>query len=268
MAGATASVESVQIGNMKQIACEMVEEGALALWWLGQAGYALKASSGHVLFIDPYLSDSVAGHGGPHRLYPPPLDPAGLSGDLLLTTHNHDDHLDPETVRAIQDPGRFTFVGPRNCCIHFARLGIPESSIVKVDAGEEVEVSGIRIKGTFTIPNDDNALDSEGFLITFPGGIVVYHSGDTAYHKFLTYLEKYEIDIVLPCINGKYGNMSASEAAELARAIGPKLVIPNHYDIFADNQADPEEFRKLVADVGPSTQCRVLRVMEKFVYRR
>ncbi|MCP4406141.1 MAG: MBL fold metallo-hydrolase, partial [bacterium] len=78
-------------------------EGAVALWWLGQAGFAIKSQE-KLLVIDPYLSDFLAKkyHGKffPHtRMMPPPILPEELQGvDMLLCTHRHSDHLDPETA--------------------------------------------------------------------------------------------------------------------------------------------------------------------------
>ncbi|NJM05669.1 MBL fold metallo-hydrolase, partial [Candidatus Gracilibacteria bacterium] len=48
-----------------------VPHGQLALWSLGQSGFAIKGGD-TIIYIDPYLSDSVAAVGGPARRFPPP----------------------------------------------------------------------------------------------------------------------------------------------------------------------------------------------------
>ena len=46
--------------------------GQLALWALGQAGFVIKGGS-TIVYIDPYLSDSVAAAGGPAASPAPPF---------------------------------------------------------------------------------------------------------------------------------------------------------------------------------------------------
>ena len=59
------------------------------------------------------------------------------------------------------------------------------------------------------------------------------------------------IDAALLPINGRdgkryrrscIGNMTFQEAADLAGELRPRLVIPGHWDLFADNPGDPEAF--------------------------
>src|SRR3954453_7300139 len=66
-------------------------EGMLAVWFIGQAGFILKFPSGTICYIDPWLSDL----GGSDRAYPIPLDPNLVTHcDILLTSHDHGDHID------------------------------------------------------------------------------------------------------------------------------------------------------------------------------
>ncbi len=219
---------------------------SLAITWLGQAGYIVELA-GQRLAIDPYLSDSVSRLVPDYRrLYPPPVEPWDLAADAALFTHDHLDHLDPDTVVNLRPWP--TLIGPRNVCRHLRALGAPTRQIVQVDAGDEIVWQGIAIRATFTIPNEEAVLDSAGFLLSVGGQAQLYHSGDTAYHPFLHYLGKYRPQVALLCINGKMGNMGYAEAAELARALAPRLAIPNHYDLFALNSEDPERFREALAD--------------------
>ena len=58
---------------------------------------------------------------------------------------------------------------------------------------------------------------------------------------------EYKPDAVFICINGRLGNMNAEQALEVARRLGAPLNIPNHYDMFESNSADPRTFVKHIA---------------------
>ena len=70
----------------------------MKITWLGQAGLLFE-TDGKVILLDPYLSDSVE-RIEPHNRRRVPVDPRFLSlkPDLILLTHNHLDHTDPETL--------------------------------------------------------------------------------------------------------------------------------------------------------------------------
>jgi len=77
----------------------------------------------------------------------------------------------------------------------------------------------------------------------------IYHSGDTLlYDGMADRLRPFAVDLALLPINGRApqrrtaGNLWGREAAQLARDIGAKLVVPCHYDLFEFNTATPDEF--------------------------
>lgn len=67
---------------------------------LGQSGYVLKTENSKII-IDPYLSDSVNRVAGRPRLLPIPINPSDISCDAVICTHDHLDHLDPDTVYSL-----------------------------------------------------------------------------------------------------------------------------------------------------------------------
>ena len=90
----------------------VVNDGELACWWLGQAGFAI--SSGKTCcIIDPYLSDSLAvkyreAKFKHQRMTPIPVAPQELTTvDGILCTHHHSDHLDPGTLPKLIDAKSF-----------------------------------------------------------------------------------------------------------------------------------------------------------------
>ncbi len=233
------------------------------LWFLGQAGYYMRAC-GTSLMIDPYLSDSV-GRGDPRftRRYLAPIDPAKVRADIYIVTHDHLDHLDPETIGPYRYKDQTAFVAPRHAAKKLQSLGIKPENITVVDHGDSARIGGVEITGIFALGTSADVVDTAGYLIRFPNGRTVYHSADTAYCQLLLDCCPHP-EVTLVCINGKYGNLNVAQAIELAKAAGSPYVIPNHYDVMELNGENPETFRYFCEEAGIGGRCRILRVLEEF----
>ncbi len=234
-----------------------LRDGHLRLWWLGQSGFLIQYDTRHLL-IDPYLSDSLslkyADTDKPHtRITERVVDPAALRDIFLITSsHAHTDHLDSQTlIPLIRGNPDLHFVTSR------ANLRVAEQRLARdvdlpLEAGQQLSVDGINIHA---IPSAHNSVTRDdtgsclyqGYIFKI-GSVVVYHSGDTLlYDGMIDLLKPFNIDIALLPINGDRperrvaGNLSGKEAAQLAKDIHAKLVIPCHYDMFEFNTADPAD---------------------------
>ncbi|HAK96781.1 MAG TPA: hypothetical protein DCM87_17765, partial [Planctomycetes bacterium] len=63
-------------------------------------------------------------------------------------------------------------------------------------------------------------------------------------------------DVVLPCINGAFGNMDARDAARLVEALAPRLAVPCHFWMFKEHGGDPEAFVRACAELCPGVEVR------------
>jgi len=236
-----------------------------ALWFLGQAGYYMKSGNCTVM-IDPYLTDSC-GKSSPlfSRCIPTPVDPAKVTTDIFITTHDHTDHLDPETIEAYAYKENTLFVSPRHTAKHLAKLNIPPENIKVIDHGDIMQLHGVKIEGVFALATDAGSVDTCGYKLTFDNGKSVYHTADTAYCDLLLQAAP-NADVLLTCINGKFGNLNIAQAIELTRAVNPKYVIPNHYDIMALNSENPESFRYFYESMKLPAQCVILEIMKQFTW--
>lgn len=230
------------------------------LWWLGQSGFLLQWQGVHVL-LDPYLSDSLTKKYGqtdkPHvRMTELVIDPARLSFvDIVTSSHNHTDHLDAETLCPIfeRNPSLRLVIPEANRTFVAERLKIDPAMPLGVDDGTSVEISGIRFCGVAsaheTVDRDEvGRAKYLGYVLQF-GGWSLYHSGDTVrYEGMAEKLRPFNLDVALLPINGRAperrvpGNLFGHEAAQLAKDIGAKLVMPCHYEMFEFNSASPGEF--------------------------
>ena len=239
----------------------MSHNNKVSLRLLGQAG-CLVEFDGCTVVIDPYLTDS-AGKDAPlfSRVFPPPIKPDELKADVFIVTHDHIDHLDPETINAYKYKDTTTFIAPRHAAKKLIEIGIKNLKVV--DHGDTVDLSAIKITGVFALSTDPNTIDTCGYLLTFPNGKSLYHTSDTGYCELLLKAAP-NADVLLTCINGKFGNLNIEEAIKLTKAVNPLFVIPNHYDVMALNAENPESFRYFCDAEGLKSKCVVLKPLEEF----
>ncbi|MFH1905146.1 MAG: MBL fold metallo-hydrolase [bacterium] len=251
------------IDILKQIKKTHLSQNELGIWWLGQAGYILKSLK-FTLAIDPYLSNDPR----MPRLVSSPIEPENLKVDLIVCTHDHEDHTDVETLKVVNKKVDCQFLGPKNVVKRLKKIGIKKNRIIQLDVGDNIKIGNINLRSTFCIPNEEKVLDSIGMIITFENGISFYHTGDTGFHDFLFYLSKYDIDIMAICINGKLGNMGIDEAVRLTRYLKPCVVIPNHYGMFKHNNADPYEFQGKLLGSFVEPECQILEIGKAYIFKK
>lgn len=238
------------------------------LWWMGQSGFLIKWQ-GRGLLFDPYLSDSLtakyADTDKPHvRMVERVVDPAKLNGISVATSsHNHTDHLDAETLRPLLDANPSLQLVLPEANIEFAeeRLGNTLPELVGLDEGKMVQVAGFEFHAVAAAHNEikqDSAGRNHflGFIVKFADW-TIYHSGDTLWHEGLVpILLEHDIDIAFVPINGNKperrvaGNLNGTEAAALAKAIGARLAIPHHFDMFTFNTETTDEFKAACERLG------------------
>jgi L-ascorbate metabolism protein UlaG (beta-lactamase superfamily) len=224
--------------------------GSLAFWWMGQASYAMKGSA--VLYIDPYLTPS------PGRQTPPLLRYDEVTNaDLILCTHDHLDHIDPDTLPPIsQASPEAILIVPKPHVERIAALGIARERIVGLTHGETYEAKGAKItavKAKHEFFDEDPVLGFPflGYVVE-TNGFRFYHSGDTIpYEGWIPYLQAAKPDALFLPINGRdagrylsgcIGNCTFQESVDCAGEVKPKWAIPMHWDMFKGNQEDPQKF--------------------------
>jgi L-ascorbate 6-phosphate lactonase len=247
------------------ISSTAVDIGSVALFWLGQAGFAVKSPGGSIVLIDPYLTDCVERLANFKRIMPSLLQPAQVTACLLISTHEHPDHLDVDAIPIIAAASDTRFAGPAECVRFYREIGLAETRYWTLAPGREVVYEDIRVT---TVPADhgDLAPDSVGIVLDV-AGVRIYHSGDTAFSPDrLRPVENLRPDILLPCINGAFGNMNGEDAARLARFVGARLAIPHHFWMFAEHNGDPAAFLDACKRLAPNTRTQLVTAGEEFIY--
>jgi L-ascorbate metabolism protein UlaG (beta-lactamase superfamily) len=230
------------------------------LWWLGQSGFLLQWEGRHLL-LDPYLSDSLtskyASTDKPHvRMTRRVVGPERLDFiDVVTSSHNHTDHLDAQTLGPLRrvNPQLALVIPEANRAFVAERLGTDPAWPSGVTDGDEIEIAGFRIAA---VPAAHETIERDaagrcrhlGYVVRF-GPHSLYHPGDCVpYDGQVERLRPFAVDLALLPINGRAperrvpGNFTGPEAARLAHALGARLVVPCHYDMFEFNTASPEDF--------------------------
>jgi len=257
--------------------------GAIALFWMGQASFALKGA-GLTILIDPYLSEH------PDRLVPPVDHPEAFDFvDLLLITHEHLDHLDGPACRLIaQRAHGARIIVPAPIVEQVTALGVDAERVLGVQPGGPVTVGAARVwpvpamhglhasdAYTFGREYSDGQYRFLGYVVELDG-VQVYHAGDTVmFDGLIEAVRALAPQVALLPINGRdyfreeqdiVGNLNAREAARLAVEIGAEVLVPMHYDLFPANLEDPGVFVSYARRHFPHLHVLLLGHFQPFVY--
>ena len=201
--------------------------------WLGQAGLLIQTAQTTVM-IDPYLSNSV------YKMNPAnnrrvPVDERFLHirPDVLVFTHNHLDHYDPETVDQII--GRETGIvalSPRSVWDEVRKYGGNQNYVV-FERHTQWTQNDVKFTAVKAVHSDPAAI---GLLVEAEGK-TLYVSGDTLYSTDVLADLPSDIDVAFLPVNGIGNNMNMTDAARLGRDCGAKRIAPIHIGLFDDLKA-------------------------------
>ena len=209
--------------------------------WLTQGGVLF--DNGRIkVMIDPYLSNSVAAI-DPEKERRVPVDERAfdISPDVIVITHDHLDHLDPDTLgRFLGRNGKnITVLAGESAFWKVRELG-GDHNYVLLAPHSVWSRGGITFYSVKAEHSDRTAIG----IILDDGERTFYVSGDTLYNfdvidDVLDLVEN-GVDYAFLPINGVGNNMNAKDAADFAYEIGAHNAVPIHYGLFDD--IDPAEF--------------------------
>ena len=206
--------------------------------WLGQAGLLLDTGKTTVM-IDPYFSDCVA-KVHPENTRRVPVDERflNMTPDVLIFTHDHLDHYDPETAPLYlsRTDKKMTVICPWSVYDKARKHGT--HNYVVFEPGTEWTAGDLRLLSIKAAHSDPHAI---GVMITDLKNTKTYYvTGDTLYNKKILAELPAGIDVILLPINGVGNNMNEIDAVRFFRDSGAKVAVPFHVGMFDDKT--PEIF--------------------------
>ena len=206
--------------------------------WLGQAGLLFDNGRTKIM-VDPYLSNSVA-KVNPLNDRRVPIDESlfEITPDVMIFTHDHLDHYDPETApRFLTKQGRMTVLAPSSVWQKARQYG-GGHNYVEFDRHTEWSEHGFRFSAVKAAHSDAYAI---GVVIEdLSEGKVYYVTGDTLYNTEIFEDLPEKIDAVFLPVNGVGNNMNAIDALRFAERTGAKHAVPIHVGMF--DELSPEIF--------------------------
>jgi len=157
---------------------------AIQVTWIGHAAFLIQTDGLNIL-TDPMFSEraSPVSFAGPKRLAPPGISIKDLPRiDAVIISHNHYDHLDAYSVKALGNAPRY-FV-PLGFTPWFKSQGI--DNVQELDWWGSAELGGLRFHAvpaqhfSSRTPFDRNEMLWAGWVLETPAG-KVYFSGCTGY---------------------------------------------------------------------------------------
>jgi L-ascorbate metabolism protein UlaG (beta-lactamase superfamily) len=213
-----------------QLTIQPILHGTVVLTW-----------NNKTIYVDPY--------GGAKAF-------AGVPApDLILITDIHGDHLNAETLAAVETANAVLVV-PQAVA---DQLTEPlKGKAVVLENGGVTRQAGISISAIpmYNLPDDADARHTKGrgngYLLN-AGGKTVYFSGDTEDIPEMRNLK--DIDVAFVCMNLPF-TMDIQQAASAVLAFKPRIVYPYHYR-GQGGLNDVEGFSKLVHAGDPGIDVRL-----------
>jgi len=249
----------------ERIRSRSVARGQVALYHLGQAGFVLKTSEGTVVCLDAYLSDCCHRLFGFARMCPPPVTPHELSPDIVVSTHAHADHLDPDALPILARRPETRLVGAHDCGPVYAAAGIGPERSVLLEPGAATRLADVEL---CAVEADHGELAPEAIgLCLHTEGLTVYHTGDTGYapERICPSLPG-PVEVMIAPINGAFGNLNAEEACRLAAVVQPRVLIACHFWMFVEHGGDPGAFLAAAPRLAPGVTAVVMAPGEELLF--
>ncbi len=229
--------------------------------WIGHSTFLLQVD-GLSILTDPIFSEraSPVSFAGPKRTTPPAMTLEQLPPiDIVLISHNHYDHLDKPSIKALQSKqpdNPPSYYVPLRQKAWFDKLGV--SDVTELDWWASAEIGNATVHAvpvqhwSSRSPFDRNKALWAGFVIDSPSLRTLF-VGDSGYsNDFKAIAQRLgTVDLALVPIGAydprwfmKSAHMNPEEALQVVEDVGAKRAIGMHWGTFSltdEPMAEPGE---------------------------
>ncbi len=165
------------------------------LLYQGHGSLRIVTGEGKVIYIDPYAGEGY-----------------DLPADLILITHGHQDHTAVNLIKTRNDDCRIISYKEALTDGEYKTFDLGYATVEAVQAGNN---------------KNHNIRECVGWVITLPGDITVYATGDTSATDQMAQLAGRNLHYAFFVCDGIY-NMDMDEAISCAKLVNAQHSIPYH----------------------------------------
>jgi L-ascorbate 6-phosphate lactonase len=208
----------------------------IAIWWTGNAGWLIK-SDDLLIGTDLTLDND-------EKVQPPPVTASEIAPDLdvLLVTHHHGDHCNPETIRELVRTGKCIFVLPSPCLKELAGIKIPRDRLIVPEPLHSFVVKGVRVDPIHAIHGNqeftvltrepdfiNNITHNCGYVFEIHGKRF-FEPGDSVLTEEHLSLRNIDVLFISPTVHDMYIDRSTI----LINHLQPAYIFPQHFGTYKE----------------------------------
>ena len=217
---------------------------ATRLTWFGHAALGLE-TGGYKLLVDPYLGENPAGAASPDT----------IEADFILVSHGHFDHVGD--ALAIARRTGATIISNHEIIGWYQKQGIENTHAQHIGGGFNYPFGYLKFTLALHgsgLPDGSDGGNPVGFLLTTNEGEKIYLAQDTGLFGDMRLIGEQGLDLAAIPIGDNF-TMGPDDALRAVEFLGPRVVVPIHYNTWDLIHQDVDAWAKRVQE---ETEARVV----------
>lgn len=226
----------------------------MTLTYYGHAAWGLQAN-GATILMDPFFTGNTQS----------PVAARDVAASFIILTHAHGDHYG-DTVEIAKRTGA-TLISNFEIVNYCQKQGVANAHPLHIGGGHAFPFGRVKL----TVAHHGSSFP-DGAYGGSPAGVVlelegkrIYNAGDTALFSDMSLIGAGGLDVALVPIGDNF-TMGPEDAAQAAKLLRARTVIPMHYNTWPVIAQDPEAFKRRV-ETSTDSHVVILKPGETFTIR-